>query len=101
MMKRNYFGKLLAIAMIFAGFSLTSCDKNDNAIINGQVFEPSSYQFVDGGAVVKANSPAEVSRMIIRLRQDILKAAEKKRPLPSPSTLQRLMPQLLIIPSAS
>ena len=75
-MKRNYFGKLLAIAMIFAGFSLTSCDKNDNAIIDGEVFEPSTVKKVDGGAVVTASTPAEVSRMITRLRKEIVEAAE-------------------------
>ena len=75
-MKRNNFGKLLAIAMIFAGFSLTSCDKNDNAIIDGEVFEPSTVKKVDGGAVVSASTPAEVSRMISRLRKEIVEAAE-------------------------
>lgn len=75
-MKRNNFGKLLAIAMIFAGFSLTSCDKNDNAIIDGEVFEPSTVKKVDGGAVVTASTPAEVSRMITRLRKEIVEAAE-------------------------
>ena len=75
-MKRNYFGKLLAIAMIFAAFSLTSCDKNDNAIIDGEVFEPSTVKKVDGGAVVSASTPAEVSRMISRLRKEIVEAAE-------------------------
>ena len=78
MMKKNYFGKIFAIAMVFAGLSLTSCDKNDNAIINGQVWEPSSTQLVDGGAIVNADTPSEISRMIGRLRQDIIKAAQNK-----------------------
>lgn len=77
-MKKNYFGKFFAIAMVFAGLSLTSCDKNDNAIINGQVWEPSSTQLVDGGAIVNADTPSEISRMIGRLRQDIIKAAQNK-----------------------
>lgn len=77
-MKKNYFGKFFAIAMVFAGLSLTSCDKNDNAIINGQVWEPSSVQLVDGGAIVNADTPSEISRMIGRLRQDIIKAAQNK-----------------------
>lgn len=75
-MKKTIFGKLVAIAMIFAGFSLTSCDKNDNAIIDGEVFEPSTVKKVDGGAVVTASTPAEVSRMISRLRKEIVEAAE-------------------------
>ena len=78
MMKKNYFGKIFAIATVFAGLSLTSCNKNDNAIINGQVFEPSNFELVEGGAVINANTPSEVSRMITRLRQDIIKAAENK-----------------------
>ena len=78
MMKKNYFGKIFAIATVFAGLSLTSCNKNDNAIINGQVFEPSNFELVEGGAVINANTPSEVSRMVTRLRQEILKAAENK-----------------------
>ena len=77
-MKKNYFGKIFAIATVFAGLSLTSCNKNDNAIINGQVFEPSNFELVEGGAVINANTPSEVSRMVTRLRQEILKAAENK-----------------------
>ena len=77
-MKKNYFGKIFAIAMVFAGLSLTSCNKKDNAIINGQVFEPSNFELVEGGAVINANTPSEVSRMVTRLRQEILKAAENK-----------------------
>ena len=37
-MKKTIFGKFLAIAMLFAGFSLTSCDEKDNAIIDGKVY---------------------------------------------------------------
>ena len=77
-MKKNYFGKIFAIATVFAGLSLTSCNKKDNAIINGQVFEPSNFELVEGGAVINANTPSEVSRMVTRLRQEILKAAENK-----------------------
>ena len=78
MMKKNYFGRFFALAMVFAGLTLTSCDKNDNAIINGEIWEPSTVKPVDGGAVVNASTPAEVSRMISRLRKEIVEAAENK-----------------------
>ncbi len=70
-MKKNYFGKLLAIAMIFAGFSLTSCDENDNAIIDGEVWVKPEIQLVDGGAVVTASTIEDLNRMLGRLKDDI------------------------------
>lgn len=75
-MKKNYFGKLLAIAMIFAGFSLTSCDENDNAIINGEVWVKPEVQFVDGGAIITGSSTADINRMLGRVRQQVVEAAE-------------------------
>lgn len=74
-MKKNYFGKLLAIAMIFAGFSLTSCDENDNAIINGEVWVKPEVKLVDGGAIVTGSSTADINRMLGRVRQEIMQAA--------------------------
>ena len=74
-MKKNYFGKLLAIAMVFAGFSLTSCDENDNAIINGEVWVKPEIQLVDGGAVVKASTISDINRMIGRLMEDVAESA--------------------------
>ena len=75
MKKRNYFGKFLAIAMVFAGFSLTSCDENDNAIINGEVWVKPEIQLVDGGAVVKASTISDINRMIGRLMEDVAESA--------------------------
>lgn len=77
MRKRNYFGKLVAIAMVFAGFSLSSCDKEDNAIINGQVWVKPEVQLVDGGAIITGSSPADINRMLGRVRQQIIQAAQK------------------------
>ena len=75
-MKKNYFGKLLAIAMVFAGFSLTSCDENDNAIINGKEWVKPGYQLVDGGAIITGSSTADISRMLGRVREEIMEAAQ-------------------------
>ena len=76
MMKKTIFGKLVAIAMIFAGFSLTSCDEKDNAIINGQVWVKPEIQLVDGGAIITGSSTADINRMLGRIRQDIIQAAQ-------------------------
>ena len=76
MKKRNYFGKFLAIAMVFAGFSLTSCDENDNAIINGEVWVKPEVQLVDGGAIITGSSTADINRMLGRVRQQVMEAAE-------------------------
>ena len=75
-MKKNYFGKLLAIAMVFAGFSLTSCDENDNAIIDGKVWVKPEVQLVDGGAIITGSSTADISRMLGRVREEIMEAAQ-------------------------
>ena len=75
-MKKNYFGKLLAIAMVFAGFSLTSCDENDNAIINGEVWVKPEVKLVDGGAIITGSSTADISRMLGRVREEIMEAAQ-------------------------
>ena len=74
-MKRNYFGKLLAIAMVFAGFSLTSCDENDNAIIDGKIWVKPEVQLVDGGAIIQGSSTNDINRMLGRIRQEIIQAA--------------------------
>jgi len=75
-MKKNYFGKLLAIAMVFAGFSLTSCDENDNAIIDGKVWVKPEVKLVDGGAIITGSSTADISRMLGRVREEIMEAAQ-------------------------
>lgn len=74
MMKKTIFGKFLAIAMIFAGFSLTSCDEKDNAIIDGKVYVKPEVQLVDGGAVIKATTISDINRMIAHIRKDVIEA---------------------------
>lgn len=74
MMKKTIFGKFLAIAMIFAGFSLTSCDEKDNAIIDGKVYVKPEVQLVDGGAVIKATTISDINKMIAHIRKDVIEA---------------------------
>lgn len=78
-MKRSIFGKLLAIAMVFAGFSLTSCDENDNPIINGKVWVRPEVKLVDGGAIITGSSTADINRMLGRVRQEMISAAKNKK----------------------
>ena len=61
--------------MMLAGMTLTSCDENDNAIIDGNVWVKPEAQLVDGGAVVKASSISDLNRMIGRLREAIKESA--------------------------
>ena len=75
-MKKNYFGMIVAAAMMFAGFSLTSCGENDVAIVNGEVWEKPEVQLTDDGAIVKGSSPSDISRMISRVKNEISAAAE-------------------------
>ena len=77
MKKRSIFGKLLAIAMVFAGFSLTSCDESDNPIIDGKVWVKPEVKLVDGGAIITGSSTADINRMLGRVRQEIIQAANK------------------------
>ena len=76
MMKKNYFGMIVAAAMMFAGFSLTSCSENDVAIVNGEVWEKPEVQLTDDGAIVKGSSPSDISRMIGRIRTEMNEAAQ-------------------------
>lgn len=76
MMKKNYLGMIVAAAMMFAGFSLTSCSENDVAIIDGEVWVKPEVQLTDDGAIVKGSSPADISRMIGRIRTEMNEAAQ-------------------------
>ena len=76
MMKKNYFGMIVAAAMMFAGFSLTSCSENDVAIIDGEVWVKPEVQLTDDGAIVKGSSPSDISRMISRVKNEISAAAQ-------------------------
>ena len=74
-MKKNYFGKLVAIAMIFAGFTLTGCNENDNPSSVKQWIKP-EVQLVDGGAIITGSSTADINRMLGRVKQEIYNAAQ-------------------------
>ena len=71
MIRKIVFSKVVITAMMLAGMTLTSCDENDNAIIDGNVWVKPEAQLVDGGAVVKASSISDLNRMIGRLREAI------------------------------
>jgi hypothetical protein len=77
MMKKNYLGMLMAAAaMMFAGYSLTSCSEKDVSIVNGEVYEKPEVQLTDDGAIVKGSSPADISRMMSRIKTEISDAAK-------------------------
>lgn len=76
-MKKNYLGMLMAAAaMMFAGYSLTSCSEKDVSIVNGEVYEKPEVQLTDDGAIVKGSSPADISRMMSRIKTEISDAAK-------------------------
>jgi len=76
-MKKNFFSKAVALAAIMlAGLSLNSCDEKDNAIIDGKVWVKPEVTLTDGGAIVTASSPDDISRMIGRVRQEMAAAAQ-------------------------
>lgn len=71
-MKKNYLGKLLAIAMVFAGFSLTSCDENDNAIIiDGKEWVKPDAIKTDDGAIITGNTASDISRILMKVAKDM------------------------------
>ena len=61
---------------MLAGLSLNSCDEKDNAIIDGKVWVKPEVTLIDGGATVTASSPDDISRMIGRVRQEMVTAAQ-------------------------
>ena len=102
MMKKTIFGKFLAIAMIFAGFSLTSCDEKDNAIIDGQVYVKPEVQLVDGGAVIKATTISDINRMLARIRKDVFDAGEPFAiKINAPALTTTLLENTISLPTAN
>ena len=77
-MKRNYFGKAMAVvAMLLTGLSFTSCDENDNAIIiNGKEWVKAEVIKTDDGATIVANTPSDISRMLMKVGADLKTAVE-------------------------
>ena len=77
-MKRNYLGKaMVAVAMLLTGFSFTSCDENDNAIIiNGKEWVKAEVIKTDDGATIVANTPSDITRMLMKVGADLKAAVE-------------------------
>ena len=102
-MKKTFFGKFLAIAMLFAGFSLTSCDEKDNAIIDGKVYVKPEVQLVDGGAVIKASTVSDINRMLGRIRKDVFDAAGEPFTIKinAPALTTTLLENTISLPTAN
>ena len=102
MMKKTIFGKFLAIAMLFAVFSLTSCDEKDNAIIDGKVYVKPEVQLVDGGAVIKATTISDINRMLARIRKDVFDAGESFTiKINAPALTTTLLENTISLPTAN
>lgn len=77
-MKKNLFGKAMTVAaMMLLGLSFTGCSENDNAIIDGKVWVKPEVTVKDGVATITASTPSDISRMIGRIRTEIIDAAKK------------------------
>ena len=102
-MKKTIFGKFLAIAILFAGFSLTSCDEKDNAIIDGKVYVKPEVQLVDGGAVIKATTISDINKMLTRIRKDVFYAAGEPFTIKinAPALTTTLLENTISIPTAN
>jgi hypothetical protein len=62
---------------MFAGISLTSCNENDNAIIiNGKEWVKPEAIKTDDGAMIKANTLSDVSRLLMKVAKDINDAVQ-------------------------
>ena len=77
-MKRNYLGKaMVVVAMLLTGISFTSCDEKDNAIIiNGKEWVKAEVIKTDDGATIVANTPSDISRMLMKVGADLKTAVE-------------------------
>ena len=71
MMKKNFLGKFMVLAaMIYAGFTLSSCDEKDNPSGNNWT-ELKVTNKTATSATVTANSASEVNSLIASLSKDI------------------------------
>ena len=71
MMKKNFLGKFMVLAaMIYAGFTLSSCDEKDNPSGNNWTALKVTNK-TETGATVTANSASEVNSLIASLSKDI------------------------------
>lgn len=70
-MKKNFLGKFMVLAaMIYAGFTLSSCDEKDNPSGNNWTALKVTNK-TETGATVTANSASEVNSLIASLSKDI------------------------------
>ena len=68
---------MVVVAMLLTGFSFTSCDENDNAIIiDGKEWVKADVIKTDGGATIVANTPSDVSRMLMKIAVDLNDAVQ-------------------------
>ena len=71
-MIKNYLSKAIVALTMLAGFTVTSCDKQDNAlIIDGKEYYKSEVIKTDDGAIVKGNTPSEISTTLNKIRKDV------------------------------
>ena len=63
--------------MLLTGLSFTSCDEKDNAIIiNGKEWVKAEVIKTDDGATIVANTPSDISRMLMKVGADLKTAVE-------------------------
>lgn len=68
---------MVVVAMLLTGISFTSCDEKDNAIIiNGKEWVKAEVIKTDDGATIVANTPSDISRMLMKVGADLKTAVE-------------------------
>ena len=77
MTKENFFSKAFVALTMLAGLSLTSCGEKDVVIIDGEEWVKPDYQLTDKGAVITGTNPYDISRMLNRVKQEMIDAAAK------------------------
>ena len=71
-MIKNYLSKAIVAFTMLAGLTIVSCDKQDNAlIIDGKEYYKSEVIKTDDGAIVKGNTPSEISTTLNKIRKDV------------------------------
>ena len=71
-MIKNYLSKAIVALTMLAGFTVTSCDKQDNAlIIDGKEYYKSEVIKTEDGAIVKGNTPSDISTTLSKIKKDV------------------------------
>ena len=100
MMKKNFLGKFMVLAaMIYAGFTLSSCDEKDNPSGNNWT-ELKVTNKTATSATVTANSASEVNSLIASLSKDIKAAVTDGKDTRLPSMCPHSKLQKPTTPSA-